>query len=141
MNARQARFVEEYLVDMNATQAAIRAGYSEKTAYSQGSRLLKNAEIQARVRARTDEINSRLIAKQTEVRQMLTRMLRGEEHETVVSEGCKVVVPVGARDRIRAAELLGKTYGMFTENVVAEVELPRIIANPDGSVELADDGA
>lgn len=46
MTPKQQRFVEEYLVDLNATQAAIRAGYSEKTAYSQGQRLLKNAEIQ-----------------------------------------------------------------------------------------------
>lgn len=46
MNDRQQRFVEEYLLDLNATQAAIRAGYSAKTAYSQGERLLKHAEVQ-----------------------------------------------------------------------------------------------
>lgn len=46
LNARQQRFVEEYLVDMNATQAAIRAGYTAKSAYSQGQRLTKNAEVQ-----------------------------------------------------------------------------------------------
>ena len=72
------------------------------------------------------------------MRKLLTRMLRGEETDTVVSEGFRVTVPVAARDRIRAAELLGKTYGMFTDNVVAEVSIPRIIANPDGSVELDD---
>ncbi|TPK59048.1 MULTISPECIES: terminase small subunit [unclassified Mesorhizobium] len=43
---KQRRFVDEYLLDLNATQAAIRAGYSEKTAYSQGQRLLKNVEVQ-----------------------------------------------------------------------------------------------
>lgn len=43
---KQARFVEEYLIDLNATQAAIRAGYSEATAYSQGQRLLKNVEVE-----------------------------------------------------------------------------------------------
>lgn len=42
---KQERFVQEYLIDLNATQAAIRAGYSEKTAYSQGQRLLKNVEV------------------------------------------------------------------------------------------------
>lgn len=46
---RQQRFVDEYLIDLNATQAAIRAGYSEKTAYSMGQRLLKNVEIQAAI--------------------------------------------------------------------------------------------
>lgn len=45
LNLKQCRFVQEYLIDLNATQAAIRAGYSEKTAYSQGQRLLKNVEI------------------------------------------------------------------------------------------------
>lgn len=138
MTPKQQRFIDEYLIDLNATQAAIRAGYSEKTAYSMGSRLLKNVEIQARLHARTEEEESKLIAKQVEVRKLLTRMLRGEEMDTVVSEGFRVTVPVAARDRIRAAELLGKTYGMFTDNVVAEVSIPRIIANPDGSVELDD---
>lgn len=46
LNDKQKRFVEEYLIDLNATQAAARAGYSEKTAYSQGQRLLKNVEVQ-----------------------------------------------------------------------------------------------
>ena len=54
MTPKQQRFIDEYLIDLNATQAAIRAGYSEKTAYSMGSRLLKNVEIQARLHARTE---------------------------------------------------------------------------------------
>ena len=49
LTARQARFVQEYLVDLNATQAAIRAGYSEKTAYSMGQRLLKHVEVAAAI--------------------------------------------------------------------------------------------
>ena len=51
MNAKQQRFVTEYLIDLNATQAAIRCGYSPKTARVQGSRLLLNADIQASVAA------------------------------------------------------------------------------------------
>ena len=50
MNARQLRFVQEYLIDLNATQAAIRAGYSEKTAYVQGPRLLENVGVQDAIR-------------------------------------------------------------------------------------------
>lgn len=46
LTPKQFKFVQEYLIDMNATQAAIRAGYSEKTAYSQGQRLLKKGEVQ-----------------------------------------------------------------------------------------------
>ena len=48
-NNKQEQFAKEYLIDLNATQAAIRAGYSSKTAYSQGQRLLKNVEIQTRI--------------------------------------------------------------------------------------------
>ena len=56
LTTKQQRFVEEYCVDFNATQAAIRAGYSEKTAYSQGQRLLKNVEIQAAIQKRLDKL-------------------------------------------------------------------------------------
>jgi phage terminase small subunit len=51
LNAKITRFVAEYLIDLNATQAAVRAGYSERTAYAQGSRLLKDAEVSAAVAA------------------------------------------------------------------------------------------
>lgn len=49
LTAKQQRFVQEYIVDLNATEAAKRAGYSERTAYSQGQRLLKNAEVQTAI--------------------------------------------------------------------------------------------
>jgi phage terminase small subunit len=49
LTAKQQRFVSEYLIDLNATQAAIRAGYSPETAYSQGARLLKNVEVEAAI--------------------------------------------------------------------------------------------
>lgn len=64
MTPKQERFAQEYLVDLNATQAAIRAGYSAKTARQQGERLLSNADIQARVeglqakRARRAEVTA-----------------------------------------------------------------------------------
>lgn len=64
LSERHICFVNEYLVDLNATQAAIRAGYSEKTAYSSGQRLLKNVEIQAKIQ---EAMNER--AKRTEIDQ------------------------------------------------------------------------
>lgn len=57
---RHSLFVREYLIDRNATQAAIRAGYAPKTAYAQGHRLLKNAEIAARIEAATTALMERL---------------------------------------------------------------------------------
>lgn len=56
---KRERFVQEYLIDLNATQAAIRAGYSEKSAYSQGQRLLKDDEVQAAISAARDAASKR----------------------------------------------------------------------------------
>lgn len=57
---RRTRFLKEYLLEHNATKAAIAAGYSEKTAYSQGNRLLKNAEVQAALAKEEEKLNSKL---------------------------------------------------------------------------------
>lgn len=59
MNERHALFVAEYLLDLNATQAAIRVGFSEKTAYSQGQRLLKNVEVAAAIKEALDKRSER----------------------------------------------------------------------------------
>lgn len=59
LRPKQKRFVEEYLIDLNATQAAIRAGYSKKTAHSQGQRLLKNVEISAMIEKAISERSER----------------------------------------------------------------------------------
>lgn len=55
LNEKQEIFVREYLVDLNATQAAMRAGYSERTAHSQGQRLLKHVEVAAAIAAAQDK--------------------------------------------------------------------------------------
>lgn len=57
---RRTRFVKEYLLEQNATKAAIAAGYSAKTAHAQGSRLLKNAEVRARIEQKNTELNNKL---------------------------------------------------------------------------------
>lgn len=63
MTEKQKRFCEEYLIDLNATQAALRAGYSEKTAYSIGNENLKKPEIQEYIQKRLKEKEDALIAK------------------------------------------------------------------------------
>ena len=60
MNTKHLRFIDEYLIDQNATRAAVAAGYSEKTARSQGSRLLTNADIQQAIQVRQTEISTEL---------------------------------------------------------------------------------
>jgi len=74
MTPKQARFVEEYLVDLNATQAAIRAGYSAKTAGSQGQRLLMNVEIQATISAAQSAMSTRTGITQDRVMAELARI-------------------------------------------------------------------
>jgi phage terminase small subunit len=109
-------FVEEYLVDLNATQAAIRAGYSEKTAYSQGQRLLKNVEVAAAIEAAQGDRSERTeITQDMVVKGLLTEarfMGSGTSH--------------GAR--VRAWAHLGKHLCIFTEKI--QVERMSISAEP-----------
>lgn len=132
LTAKQQRFYKEYIVDSNATQAAIRSGYSKKTAYSQGQRLLKNVEGQIYLAELMKEKESKLIADQDEVLKYLTSVLRGESksEEIVVEgigEGCSEARTIdkapSEKDKLKAAELLGKRYGLYTEKVEADVDM------------------
>lgn len=110
MNEKQKAFADYYIELLNATEAAKRAGYSEKTAYSQGQRLLKNAEIQKYIQERLNSKEKERIAKQDEVLEILTSIMRGEVPDQLGLE-------TSVRDRTKAAELLGKRYNIFTENL------------------------
>ncbi|MBO4938891.1 MAG: terminase small subunit [Oscillospiraceae bacterium] len=87
LTEKQARFVAEYLVDLNATQAAIRAGYSEKTAYSIGQRLLKNVEIQKATQKAMEDRQHRTEITQDMVLQELARVAfaNGTDFARIVS--------------------------------------------------------
>lgn len=71
---RRTRFVKEFMVDQNATRAAIAAGYSKKTAYSQGNRLLKNAEVASQIQTRNDELNQKYDLSADRIKQELARV-------------------------------------------------------------------
>lgn len=129
MNDRHKRFITEYIIDQNATQAAIRVGYSKKTAYSQGQRLLKNVEIKKIIKELQKEIREANIAEAKEVEEFLSLSMRGKVHEEVVvvesagdfmSEARIINKQISARDRLKAAELLGKRYSLFTDNINLE---------------------
>lgn len=133
LNEKQRQFYKEYIVDANATQSAIRAGYSKKTAYSQGQRLLKHVEGQKYLQELMDEKESRLIASQDEVLKYLTSVLRGESESTEIvvegtGDGCSEARTItknpSEKDRLKAAELLGKRYGLYTDKVEADIVLP-----------------
>lgn len=128
LTPKQQRFCDEYLVDLNATQAAIRTGYSEKTAYSQGQRLLKNVDVKAYIEQQLELIHSKKTADAQEVMEYLTAVMRGEHTEETlkfIGEGCQTIteIEVSAKDRLKAAELLGKAHMLFTDKVQQEVDM------------------
>ena len=132
MNAKQKRFCDEYLIDCNATQAAIRAGYNEKTAYSQGQRMLKNVELQAYISAEPERLHTERTADAQEVLEYLTAVMRGQHTEQTligVGDGVQKIgnIEVGAKDRLKAAELIGKRYGLFKEGLEVAGALPVVI--------------
>lgn len=103
LTAKQERFVEEYLIDLNATQAARRAGYSEKTAYSIGQENLKKPEIEAALDAARQMVAERVEVDQDKV---IAGLLKEAEF---TGEGASH----GAR--VSAWEKLGKHLGMFVD--------------------------
>lgn len=122
MTAKQRLFCDEYLIDLNATQAAIRAGYSEKYAHTNANKLLQNTTIKDFIAARMAEKEKNLIADQDEVLKYLTSVMRGESKASVLArqfDGSEEVIekPPDEKERLKAAEALGKRYGIFTDKV------------------------
>ena len=137
LTAKQKRFCDEYLIDLNATQAAIRAGYSKKTAYAIGNENLKKLEIKNYIDERMAEKEAALIADQDEVLKYLTKVLRGESSASVLARneiGAEQVIikPPDEKERLKAAELLGKRYSLFTDKVNVDGIVPVVIAGDDG---------
>ena len=111
LNDKQRRFVDEYLIDMNATQAAIRAGYSQDTAYSQGQRLLKHVEVAALV----SEGKARLAQKAGVTQEWVVERLKTVAQRCIDEE----FNPAGANG---ALNLLGKHLGLFTDKVEVSLD-------------------
>lgn len=133
LNPKQKRFADEYLIDLNATQAAIRAGYAEKTAYSQGQRLLKHVEISEYITEQLEKIHSEKTADAEEVMEYLTSVMRGEHKEEVlrlVGDGYQEIskMDVSAKERLKAAELIGRRYALFTDKTDVSVSKPIVIS-------------
>lgn len=132
LTAKQQRFCDEYLIDLNATQAAIRAGYSKKTANRIGTENLSKLVIREYIENRMAEKEAALIANQDEVLKYLTSVLRGQSKSTEIviegtGDGCSEARTIekepSEKDRLKAAELLGKRYGLYTEKVEEKVDM------------------
>ena len=137
---RQRRFVDYYLELGNQVQAAIRAGYSERYARDQAFKILEMPAVKEYYEDRLQEIESKRVANIKEVMEYLTSVMRGEEtEEMIVVEGCgngysearKINKSIGAKDRLKAAELIGKRYMMFTDKVQADLNVPVIFEGED----------
>lgn len=123
LTPKQQAFVDYYIELGNATEAYLKAYTNvkkETTARANGSRLLTNANVSAYIVERMEEIKSERVADQQEILEYLTSIMRGEQQEEVlrgIGEGAQTIddIDVSAKDRIKAAELLGKRYTMWTD--------------------------
>jgi len=160
---KQKRFVEEYLIDLNATQAAIRAGYSPITAQEQGSRMLSNVMVQTAVakamadRSRRTGINQdRVVLELAKIAFVNAADVIDSSNATIKSDATaddtaaiqsvKVkVIPtkdgegiereIRLNDKIKALELLGKHLGMWNDKVEMNMNIPVVISGADQLVD------
>ena len=132
LNDRQRRFADEYLIDLNAERAAIRAGYSKRYARGNAYKLVANKCIKEYIKKRMDEKEKELIADQDEVLKYLTSVLRGESLSTEivveglgngVSEARTMTKHPSEKDKLKAAELLGKRYGLYTDKIETDIDM------------------
>jgi phage terminase small subunit len=138
-NKRHEKFCHEYIKDMNATQAAIRTGYSKKTAKMQGSRLMTNDDIKSRVAELRDAYLDENIMTAKQVEYELTRIALGLSTEkTVVIEGqgdgwstARIMdKPPDERSRLKALELMAKRHRILSGDTTIDVQ-PVIIVGGD----------
>lgn len=115
MTPKQRLFIQEYLRSLNATEAAKRAGYSARTAYSIGAEFLKNPEIQKAIEQHTQQRISSLIADRCERMTFLTGIMRDDNEDT--------------KHRLRACELLSRLDGDFINKSSVEVKTDNTLAD------------
>lgn len=141
LTPKQQRFIEEYLVDLNATQAAKRAGYSQKTAYSIGEENLRKPAIAQKIKELQEELSKKTKLTHEWVLQKLeecvSKSMQEEEikkwdnfNKELVGTGKYVYDSKGAT---KALELIGKHLGMFKDNlnITGDLEINVTIEDDD----------
>ena len=135
MTEKQKRFCDEYLIDLNATRAykvVYKNVKSDEVAKSAASRLLTNVNVKKYIDDRMEELHNEKTADAQEVIEYLTSVLRGESiaQEIVVEgtgDGCSEARTMekapSEKERLKAAELLGKRYALFTDKVETDVDM------------------
>jgi phage terminase small subunit len=157
LTAKQQKFADEYLIDLNATQAAIRAGYSPKSAGTNADKLLKNTKIRAYIEARMAEHSRRTGVTQERIIRELARIAFLDPTQLIDMDTAELLTDAAADDRaaiasvkvktmsgetemierevrfadkIKALELLGKRFGMWIDKQQVDVQ---------GAVQIVDD--
>ena len=132
MKDRQRRFADEYLIDLNAEAAAVRAGILRGMQEEMHINWLQEVASRNIQRNGWTEKESELIADQNEVLRYLTAVMRGEStSEEIIVEGIgdgrskarKLEKTPSEKDRLKAAELIGKRYGLFTDKIETDVDM------------------
>ncbi len=158
MTEKQQRFVDEYLIDLNATQAAIRAGYSVKTANEQGAQNLAKVSIQQAIAEQMADRSRRTGVNQDRIVLELARIAFAKITDIVDSEGkikstatdddlaciesvkykgsesetsSSVEREVKLSSKLKALELLGKHLGMWNDKLDVNVSIPVVISGED----------
>ncbi|MCT3443806.1 terminase small subunit [Limosilactobacillus fermentum] len=116
LTLKQQRFVDEYIISGNATQAAIKAGYSKKTANRIATENLSKPVIKTAIDKRNAEIQSEKTMDMQEVMELLASIARGETtEETVTNKGDVIETATRNSDKLKALELIGKRFGAWTD--------------------------
>ncbi len=137
LTIKQQAFADYYIELGNATEAYLKAYPNvtkETTARANGSRLLTNANVSGYIEERMEQLQTERVADQQEVLETLTAILRGEKKGTAlvgVGMGEQEVeqIPPTVAEKIRAAELLGKRYKLFTDKVETETKTRVVIVD------------
>lgn len=147
LTEKQKRFCDYYIETGNATEAAVKAGYSERTAKVIGAENLTKPYLRSYIDNKMKEKDNERIASQDEILEYLTRVIRNEEQEPCVvqeqrpvigedgkkkgyiTENKIMLMPISVKDRTRAAELLGKRYGLDVSDFRQYLELERLKQN------------
>ncbi|MGG3572855.1 terminase small subunit [Bacillus gobiensis] len=134
LTPKQQIFADSYIELGNAEKAAIKAGYSKSYARGNAHKLVANSGIKKYIEDRMDQLKSERVADQQEVLEFLTTVMRGEVTEQTlrgIGEGAQTIddIEISGKDRIKAAELLGKRHAMWTDKQKIEGEAQVVIVN------------
>ena len=140
LTEKQKRFADYFIETGNGTEAAKLAGYKGKNLNRIAAENLSKLDIKNYIDEKLTEMSSKRIASANEVMELLTSAARGELEEEVVvvegeGDGCSMArtikKQIGAKDRIKAAELLGKRYRLWTDKVEVKGMVPVMIVGED----------